>query len=513
MRYTPVRKKRNLSEPRQAWLDYLEEHPNCQQALSCFQARGLATQDQIEKLTPLTEKQARQALNEMRHAPAGLPALLETRQASLQGQRGRPQQLHLLTVDGHAVCRALNGEAHRSTTQLADPVELAHAFIEMEIFTLASISKLGCEIEQVLPYQERANIRADVVVDLPSEKRAIFEVEQVARINDGVRIADKLERMRAFFLSDAANGIDRNIRVLFNLPANDSRSLEVWQSVQASLIEQLGPLPFQLHWQPVLDFLKGPAWETLEGFAPLAPAVPADKKGGASLEGDMMVPTGQGAQISADLIEKALLPAFVKEVPANLKTIDLVFGALAKSLQGWFAEQTNAQAGRGSFFLLMRSIYEASHYPNGPVMEYAALPVLSLVLLHRYLHMHQNERLLEIVQRSLGEVHRSQAKGINLFRDAFTRMTWEFLRYHGLGRGGPLSVLVVVPGFDSERSEIFLDVSIRSRELIIDEYGVYIDGDTAKAETALAWVIEALWTYSTELEINGRPGKGKNAGK
>lgn len=227
MRYTPVRKKRNLSEPRQAWLDYLEERPNCQQALSCFQARGLATQDQIEKLTPLTEKQVRQVLHEMRHAPAGLPALLETRQASLQGQRGRPQQLHLLTVDGQAVLRALNGEAHRPTTQLADPVELAHALIEMEIFTLASISKLSCEIEQVLQYQERANIRADVVVDLPSEKRAIFEIEQVARINDGVRIADKLERMRAFFLSDAANGVDRNIRVLFNLPANDSRSLEV----------------------------------------------------------------------------------------------------------------------------------------------------------------------------------------------------------------------------------------------------------------------------------------------
>lgn len=283
--------------------------------------------------------------------------------------------------------------------------------------------------------------------------------------------------------------------------------------MQAGLIEQLGPLPFQLHWQPVLDFLQGPAWDTLEGFAPLAPTLPADNKEGALLEGDIVVPSRQETQISTQQLEKALLPAFVKETPANLKTIDLVFGALAKSLQRWFVGQTNAQTGRGSFFLLMRSIYEASHYSDGPVMEYAALPVLSLVMLHRYLHMHQNERLLEIVQRSLGEVRRSQVKGINLFRDAFTRMAWEFLRYHGFGRGGPLSVLVVVPGFDSERSEIFLGVSIRSQELIIDENGVYIDGDIPKAETALAWVIEALWTYSTELEINDRPGKGKNAGK
>jgi hypothetical protein len=213
------------------------------------------------------------------------------------------------------------------------------------------------------------------------------------------------------------------------------------------------------------------------------------------------------------LREDALLPSFLKVEPANLKSIHLVFGALAEDLRKSLQDRENLAAGRAAFFLIMRSIYEASHFKDGPVSRYAALPVDSLVFLYRYLHMHQNQELLEIVRNARDEVRRSQTRGVNLFRDAFTRLAWDFLRYHSFGRGGPLDVLVTVPGFDADRSDIHIEVSIRDPELVIGDDGVFMEGDDYRAEKALEWVLNALWTYGSELELTGRPGKGKAADK
>ena len=506
-------KKRNLAEPRQAWLDYLESKPNHQKVLGCFLTRGLATQDQIEKLTGFSSKQVRTALDELRHAPLDLPSLLATNQVNLQGQRGRPQQLHLLTPDGSAILKALTGESHQPTNHTVDAVELIHALIEMEVFTQATIAGFNSMVEKTLPFGEKTYIRADLLIDLPNGEKAIFEVEQVARINDVPRIQDKLQRLAEFFQSPQAHGIKRNIRMIFNLPANDARTLKIWRNVQSNLLEQPDVLPFSLYWQPALNFLQSPTWENLGEFILLQPESKAEQAQYAQLPGNAETPMQLADQKAIVMSEDALLPAFLKVEPANLKTIHLVFGALGQDLRTSLQDRKNLAAGRSAFFLIMRSIYEASHYEDGPVSLYAALPVDSLVFLHRYLNMHQNQELLEVVRNARDEVRRSQTRGVNLFRDTFTRLAWEFLRYHGFGRGGPLDVLITVPGFDADRSDIHVEVSIRDPYLVIGDDGVFMDGDDYRAEKALEWILNALWTYGNELELIGQPGKGKVSAK
>lgn len=501
--------KRNLSELRQAWLDSLDSKPNHQKVLECFQTRGFATQNQIEKLTQLTDKQVRTALEELRRTSFGLHPLLTTNQVNLQGQRGRPQQVHLLTQDGSAVLKSLTGIDHSATSHLTDTVELAHALIEMEIYTLATLSKMNCQVEKILKFEEKSNIRVDALLDLPGGTKAIFEVEQTARINDFIRIKDKLGRLARFFQSPAANGIDHNIRVIFNLPINDTMTFKIWKQVMADLTKDLGSLPFYLYWQSALSFLQNPISESLSNYVLLETQAQDDQI--QTTDSTNIVYSSDPKEIS--IYEDTLLPSFVKAESANIKSLRVIFHILAKDLEAKLRDSNKLVEGRADFFMIMRSIYEASHYEGSHVFLYSALPVDSLVLLYRYLHMHQNQELLSMARNAQDEIRRGQSRGVNLFRDTLTRFAWNFLSYHGFGRGGPLDVIVAVPGFDDKRSDIHFEVFIRNSEAVIGEDGVIIPGDDEQAEHALEWVLNALWTYANELELSHRPDRSKKAGK
>ncbi len=488
---------RQLIPKRQVWVDRLQsaEWETGRRVLACFAARGLAAMEQVEKLTSLSHKQVRLATDSLTRPDHGLPALLRPQTVNLVGRPGRPARLDLLTVDGQAVLHELMPGTESMHPELKDRIELAHAYIEMEIYTAARMANLACELEKVFPLGDGQYIRADAVVE--SGKTVFFEIEQIARLADVPRIQDKLTRLVSFFRSPASQGISSDVRVVFNLPAGDGdRSLTVWRTVLGELESRLGQLPFRLLSCSVLDFLKQPAWENLDGFLPIEP-----------LAGPMPESLPESTTPAAGLLAPIdVLPPFLKQqinrhpnVNTILKAMEAVYAPLV----------ANWSSGRQDevFFDTLRTIYESSHYKGGPVFERAEMPIMSLFLLFRHLHMAQNADLLKDVQRAWAATQRSLYHGVNLFRDAYTRMCWTFLRRHGFGPGGPLEIRVVVPGFQDERSDVHVDVRITNGYLIIGEDNLLAYGDIRRAQDALSWVLEALWAYGEDLGLKPKPKK------
>jgi len=130
-----------------------------------------------------------------------------------------------------------------------------------------------------------------------------------------------------------------------------------------------------------------------------------------------------------------------------------------------------------------------------------------------FLHLHQNQVLLEQLQTGYKAVLASQKKGISYFRVTLTRFYWDiFLRYFNFGRGGPLQVWVDVPGFDDDKSEIYTCVRICKPELMIDEDELLESGITQDAEKSLSWVLDALYLYPYDLGLiiqNSKGGKNE----
>lgn len=494
---TPV--SRTLSSARQAWVDRLQkpEDDNRRRVLICYAARGLAAMEQVEKLTHLSHKQVRLATDSLIHPGHGLSALLRPETVNLVGRPGRPVRVDLLTADGLSVLRELLPETAPMQPELKDRIELAHAFIEMEIYTAARTANLVCELEKVFALGDGQYVRADAVVD--SGKTVFFEIEQTARLADVPRIHDKLTRLTSYFRSPVSQGISPEVRVVFNLPAGDGdRSLSVWQTVLGELESRLGLLPFRLFSCSILDFLMQPAWDTVDGFLPIEPqagprpeAKPNPEAG--SLAGSLLAPID-------------VLPAFLQQQVERHPNILTILKAM-ETVYAPLAERWSSGRQDEIFFDTLRFIYESSHYEGGPVFERAEMPAMSLYLLYRYLHMSQEAGLLTDVQRAWVDTQRGLYHGVNLFRDAYTRLCWVFLRRHGYGPGGPLEIRVVVPGFQDERSDVYVNVKITNGKIIIGEDNLLAYGHIRRAQNALAWVLEALWAYGEYLGLKPKPKK------
>ena len=132
----------------------------------------------------------------------------------------------------------------------------------------------------------------------------------------------------------------------------------------------------------------------------------------------------------------------------------------------------------------------------------SAYPATSIMLLYRFLHMHQNKQLLEQLQSGYRWVQQSQRQALNIFRDHLTRFYWDiFLRYFNFGRGGPLKIKVEVPTFESSRSEIYPEASITDWEMLRGEEGYVPSGEPVHSEEALSWVMEAMHLYAFDLGL------------
>ena len=96
-----------------------------------------------------------------------------------------------------------------------------------------------------------------------------------------------------------------------------------------------------------------------------------------------------------------------------------------------------------------------------------------------------------------------------------TRLIWDiFLRYHGIGRGGPVHIAVMEPGAGEWRTDFHVAVAFGIRrtngDLSPDSWPGVREGESARyTERALAWTLEALWTYPQDLGlVEEKPRKG-----
>jgi len=461
------------------WIDTHDQSDRLNQIMYCFSHRGIATGEQVEILTGLGQHPVRDALKILTEPPGGLAPALRTINVTMPGQRGRPYAAFVLTEDGAAML----DENPRKAPKLDDPVEAAHALMEMQVFIAAYQQGRKTELEKVLPFSGLRNIRADVLF----ENTLLFEMEQQARLNDVPRISDKLERLCLFFNSPAGSEIDHKVRILFALAGNDGKTIAVWQQVLGALKKKNGSIPFELYWKEIGTFMQSPEWESIDSFQLMEPAV-------------MFQPELQSAKESST-DEVAAIPSFSRRMPADMSELNMVMGIMESEIGKLEGE---VKENRYQFFQMMEVIYDGSHYKGGPVERESAFPGTSIMLLYRFLHMHQNKPLLEQLQAGYKKVLFSQRQALPFFRDNLTRFYWDvFLRYFNFGRGGPLKVKVEVPSFDSSRSEIYPVVTISDWEMLRGEEGYVPIGEPDHAEKALTWVLEAMHLYAFDLGLAG----------
>jgi hypothetical protein len=464
-------------KPINRWIDTHDQSERLIQILNCFSHRGIATGEQVEILTGLGQHPVRDALKILTEPPGGLKPALRTINVTLPGQRGRPYAAFVLSEEG----AALLTDDSRKAPKLDDPVEAAHALMEMQVFIAAYQQGRKTELEKVLPFAGLRNIRADVLY----ENKILFEMEQQARLNDVPRISDKLERLCLFFNSPAGSGIDHKVRILFALSGNDGKTISVWQQVLGALKKKNGSITFELYWKEIGAFMQNPEWESVDSFQLLEPAA-------------MFQPEFPSAKESS-IPPVAAIPNLIRRMPAELSELNMVMGIMESEIGKLEGE---VKGNRYQFFQMMEVIYDGSHYKGGPVDRESAYPATSIMLLYRFLHMHQNKQLLEQLQSGYKRVQQSQRQALNIFRDHLTRFYWDiFLRYFNFGRGGPLRVRVEVPSFDSSRSEIYPVVSITDWEMLRGEEGYVPSGEPAHAENALTWVLEAMHLYAFDLGL------------
>jgi len=459
------------------WIDTHDQSERLIQILNCFSHRGIATGEQVEILTGLGQHPVRDALKILTEPPGGLAPALRTINLTMPGQRGRPYAAFVLTEDGAAML----DENPRKAPKLDDPVEAAHALMEMQVFIAAYQQGRKTELEKVLPFSGLRNIRADVLID----NTLLFEMEQQARLNDVPRISDKLERLCLFFNSPAGNEIDQKVRILFALAANDGKTISVWQQVLCALKKKNGSIPFELYWKEIGTFMQSPEWESVDSFQLMEPAAMFQPELPSSKESSIPPVTA--------------VPNFARRMPADMSELNMVMGIMESEigkLEGKVKEN------RYQFFQMMEVIYDGSHYKGGPVERESAYPGTSIMLLYRFLHMHQNKALFDQLQAGYKKVLFSQRQALPFFRDNMTRFYWDvFLRYFNFGRGGPLKVKVEVPSFGDSRSEIYPVVTISDWEMLRGEEGYVPSGEPDHAEKALTWVLEAIHLYAFDLDF------------
>jgi hypothetical protein len=465
--------------------------------LRCLAVRGVITIEQAATLSGLSYDATYQALNKLSRQQGGVSPALNVASAALEGERGKPRKVFFLDEVGGALLHEIDGEVDLCIPKLEEHTEIAAAVMAMDVYVAAYQAKLEAKVEKVVPFgSDGSFIRVDDFVTLPNGKPALFECEQTAAAWSKARIQDKLRRLLRFYQSDASRQVERAIRVIFNIHLQDTQTLAIWQEQLALLKEEYGkPLPFDLYWSRIGDFLKKPEWSELTGFQPLEAASPPTDKAPAAV-----------APASSQTVEMVKsLPEPVQGSLSSLNELDLVLNLLYQDQQAEFQRFQAAQNPRQRshrFFALILFIYKASHYRHSPTLDYATLPVESLYLLRRYLHAHQNAALLSKIKQGLA-IAAKNADGVTRYRNAMTQFIWNvFLRWHGFARGGPLRVKVEPPGFETGRSDFYVEVHVSNPDMFDHPY-VFRSGtyEMEPEEQALAWVLEAMVNYPTELGL------------
>ncbi len=519
----------NKSPNTQAWINQFPEGQTNQNILNLFAIRGLATIEQCQSLqNELNAKQLRSLLAAWSQDQADRTPLLRTLRISYERQTGNLRLVYLLTETGASLLNKITHQDNVVASKIEDKVECVHAVAEMDVFTRARAASLDCILEKPFYFgPKKENIRADIALVKGENAFRLIEIEQAAEPKQVPRITDKLLHLMNFFRSADARQVENKILMLFNLASDDQETLPLWRKVVTALEKQHGPLPFQLLTANLIDFLERPVWQDWDQYL----AIQAEQV----VTQVSVQPAAFVAPLAEPITENKpepvdLTPPFLKHRPAEASCFDIILDVLKKDLLQTVTE--SAEDNQRIFFNLALIIYAGSHYPDSPVVTKSAFPSISLALLYRYLHAHQNEVLLVSLKREIRELQRANIRGASLFRDTFNQLAWTLLRHYGFGRGGPLQVQVKVPSFSDERSDIHLELRWEAETSMQQTYGLSLfdlEKPAQKGEylpywqspvstknnwqvlTAVAWLLNALWVYMEDLGLKPEETRKKKA--
>lgn len=469
------------------------------QTLRPFSERGLATAEQVSLLTKIEYKRVAELLMELSRTTGNRMAALRSVSVRLEGQRGRPKKLYLLTDEGAAVLKEIGGHQHLSAPKMTDGIEFTAAFSAMEIYSIAFSQGYKVKIEEPLYISgTKKNVRADILINLDGVEN-IFEIEQQENQGTLPRLVDKLGRMHNLFVSQNDKKICTNVRILFNLPKEDTKTIQIWQRAIQEIKSEVGELSFNLYAMLITDFLEKPVWRNLDKFKQIQSKSPTETH-----DQGVLVP-GQE--------EQNKIPTKIDELRVAMRVRDSIYKKQLLNTKNSQNHSLRVEA----FFEICKLTYKASHYNNSAVNLYAALPTDSLDFLNKYLHEDQNKSLLEDLNQRLNWI-RKHNTSVMVLRSGIASLVWDgFLQYHGFGRGGPLVVGVVFPGFDEIESELFIDVRIRGEleKLMTSrgDYRYFYRYTKSLEEESLAWILNAILYYPNFLGLGSKVlinQKGKN---
>lgn len=484
-------------------IEHIQSSDGLTAALKAFAQRGICTQHQVEVLSKLSPKQARNALEGLAQPPLGLPAVIQINgEVALAGQRGRPQKVYSLLEAGQVVLQQLAPGLPVHLPQFHDAADLLHSYAEMEVFCAGQALGKKLSIESRIGFGDGGNfIIADIVL-YQNQQRVLFEIEQQARRVHLARIEEKLSRLVQFYQSSQGKSAQSQLRILFNIQPDDDRTLSVWQSALQNVTDRVGQLPFSIHYSWLTEFLRQPVWDDLSGFQLLA-AAPTTTP-----------PPADEAPPKVDV------PEFSRPEMLAVSELQQIVAGWAEEYPPIHYEDPRLELHRrrlAGFFETMLSIYEASHYDYGPTVQYAVYPFESINLLRRYLRLPQNQTLLVRLKKQATLVHANHER-VMLARMDISKLSWTFAEHHGLARGGPFRINVMAPSFDGFESDFsvkcwmdnlteIMGKSGRIQTTLRMNYG-------APEERAASWVFEALYLYAEDLGLveATEPPKAKRPG-
>ena len=197
--------------------------------------------------------------------------------------------------------------------------------------------------------------------------------------------------------------------------------------------------------------------------------------------------------------EEEPLPALVEFTPDDISNLLAETRDIARSIPGRIVYPEQEEQRLTDFFAILREIHAGSFGQDGATKRYCLFPATSLERLAAFLRLRRNRTLLSRMRKGFKEVRKRQS-GVTLYQDAISKFVWgTFLRQFGLGRGGPLTIYILVPEVGGKNTEIHFDIHLN----LDKDLGLNIPSESL---AALDWVLSAFLIYPEELGL-AEPGR------
>lgn len=454
--------------------------------LKAIGVMGVIDNQQLIKVVSMERYSLGRLLNRIENESESIKPFKKIELKVRRGKEGRNPKIYCLTELGAALLRKIgSGDSHAYGE--TNPIAISHDLCILDLYQLAKKSCLDIKIEQRIYYQEKDYILPDIVFKMENGLSALIEVEQAVHPNYLRRMVESLRRRLSFFSSDTGKFYSPDIRMLFNLPANNKEvntAFERWKSIVDLLSNDNGnKLPFRVMAMSIHSFLESPEWTS-------------------ELDENRWIDISKPS-----CLQKTIYPVnskFPIDLASYSRKDDLL---VLEALSQWFEENSSEKQScyalpEKHFFEIIELIYLSSHQPNQSQREKAAFPYASLFLLKRYFLFHPD--LKELLKRTIDWSGRSFRLSPTTILCMLQREIDIFLNYHGWNnRNQLIAYPVVVSWYEEGPKDFGVKVKISLEEIFWRESGSIIPtvNEIHLMENMLAWVLWAIFTYKEKIGI------------